>query len=127
MAPAICRSNISPRSLPSTRVVRSFSVDDLGCHATRYLPLWYFMYFTTPLTGLRFTCTFTGDINIDTCRRVSLKYSGSYVSSITTTFPSAGQMILFSPCTKLRDGRRKKATTQNHTRNNRNVMTAVTQ
>src|SRR5688572_23567191 len=97
-------------------VVRSFSVDDFGCHATRYLPGWYLKYFTMPFIGLRFTCTFSGDMNIETCRRLSLKYSGSKVSSITTTLPSAGAIILSAPLIKLRAGKRKNQITQNHNR-----------
>jgi hypothetical protein len=41
-----------------------------------------------------------GLIKTDTCNLLSLKYSTSVISSITTTLPSAGQIIcpLFSVC-----------------------------
>ena len=41
-------------------------------------------------------CTLMGDMKIETWRRGPLKYSVSTVSSITTTFPSAGAMIAAS-------------------------------
>jgi hypothetical protein len=38
----------------------------------------------------------TGDINIETCLLVSLKYSVSFTSSMTTTLPSAGAITWLS-------------------------------
>ncbi len=45
---------------------------------------------------------------------LSLKYSLSVVSSITTTFPSQGEMINCSPVVKVLLGMRKNQKTQNH-------------
>jgi hypothetical protein len=45
-----------------------------------------------------------GLIKIDTCNLFVLKYSSSTVSSITTTFPSAGAMINPSSRVSLREG-----------------------
>jgi glucose-1-phosphate cytidylyltransferase len=49
----------------------------------------------------------SGDIKIDTWRRGPLKYSVSTVSSITTTFPSAGAMMCFGLISVTRLGTRK--------------------
>jgi hypothetical protein len=49
-----------------------------------------------------------GDIKIETCKRISLKYSFSIVSSITTTFPSAGAYIRPGSASKYLIGNRKK-------------------
>src|SRR5665213_1511269 len=92
MAPAICFTRMIALSLLITTEWRSFSVEDLGLQATKYFPLWYWLYSTFPDIGILLICTFAGLINIEICKRLSLKYSGSIVSSITTTFPSAGQI-----------------------------------
>src|SRR5690606_11259437 len=77
-APAIWRNNTGiPCGCSTTIVVRSLSVDDFGFQAARYFPGWYLKNFTTPDMGLRFTCTLTGDIKTEICRRLSLKYSPS--------------------------------------------------
>ena len=48
-----------------------------------------------------------GDMKIETWRRGPLKYSVSTVSSITTTFPSAGAMMFLGSSTVWRLGTRK--------------------
>src|SRR3989304_456211 len=94
--------------LTTTIVVLSFLVDDLGFHATRYLPGWYLKYFTFPHIGYLLTCTSKGDMNMEICFLLSLKYSVSSTSSITTILPSAGDKILFSSRTIFLSGFLKK-------------------
>ena len=107
-APAICRNRIStPLAAFKTVVVRSFSVLDLGCQATKYFPLWYLKYCTTPATGFQLMWTLSGDIKMETCRRGPLKYSLSTTSSITTTLPSQGAMTWLGLSGALRTGLRK--------------------
>jgi hypothetical protein len=49
-------------------------------------------------------------MKMDTCNLLSLKYSVSTVSSITTTLPSAGAITWFPLMVSLREGIRKKET-----------------
>ena len=49
-------------------------------------------------------CTFMGDMKILTCNRSSLKNSGSNTFSITTTFPSHGEITLSLTFLKSREG-----------------------
>src|SRR5690606_41716632 len=118
----ICLYITSPNSgLSITTVVLSFSSLAFGCHATRYFPGWYLLYLTTPFSAYRVTCTLIGDIKIETISRLSLKYSGSYTSSITTTFPSTGARIVLS------DDRitSRFGFRQNCKINNKNIKTAT--
>src|SRR5690349_18482576 len=110
-----------------TTLCLSFSVDDFGCHATRYFPLWYLLYNTLPLMGLRFTCTLAGLIKMLTCMRLSLKYSSSVISSITTTLPSAGQIICSSETVRERVGIRKNETIKRNKNNVTMKIAAVSQ
>ena len=58
--------------------------------------------------------------------RLSLKYSSSVTSSITTTLPSAGQIIFPSLMVKVRAGMRKKDTKNRKSANVRKNISKAT-
>ena len=61
-------------------------------------------------------CTLLNDMNTDTSRRRSLKYSFSVTSSTTTTVPSAGANTVSGSSIRMREGERKNEVT-NRTNN----------
>ena len=122
--PAIWRkSTFRPEAILTTVVVRSFSVDDLGCHATRKRPGWYLKYSTVPPTGTQFIWTLVTDMKIEICNISSFRYSVSFTTSVTTTRPSQGEKTRSASCIRTRRGSRKNATIKNQ---NNNKSTALT-
>lgn len=97
----------------TTVVVRSFSVEDLGCHATRKRPGWYLKYSTLPPTGTQFMWTFVIDMKIEIWSISCLRYSFSMTTSVTTTRPSHGAKTRSASWMRTRRGSRKKATMKN--------------
>ena len=111
-----------PSSIFTTVVVRSFSVDDLGCHAMRNRPGWYLQYSTSPLTGIQFMWTLVIDMNIEICNMFSFRYSSSCTISVTTTRPSQGEKTSSGSCIFTRRGSRKNATMKNQKATSSSVL-----
>ena len=123
ISPAIWRkSTFWPEGIRTTVVVRSFSVEDLGCQATRKRPGWYLKYSTSPPTGTQFMWTFVMDMKIEICNISSLRYSSSETTSVTTTRPSQGAKTRSASWMRTRRGSRKKATMKNQNSSSTRVL-----
>jgi len=104
-------------------VVRSFSVEDLGCHATRKRPGWYLKYSTVPPTGTQFIWTLVTDMKIEIWSISSFRYSFSFTTSVTTTRPSQGEKARSASWMRTRRGSRKNATIKNQNSSNSTALT----
>ncbi len=123
MSPATWRkSTLRPSCMRTTVVVRSFSVEDFGCHATRKRPGWYLKYSTTPPTGTQFLWTLVIDMKTEICIISSCMYSVSRTTSVTTTRPSQGEKIRSASWMHTRRGSRKNATTKNQNNASNSVL-----
>ena len=122
ISPAICRkSTCWPEGIRTTVVVRSFSVEDLGCHATRNRPGWYLKYSTSPPTGTQFMWILVMDMKIEICNISRPRYSVSRTFSVTTTRPSQGAKTRSASWMRTRRGSRKNATMKNQ-KSSRNAV-----
>src|SRR5579871_3242164 len=107
-APAICTTRYRRPPASSPTALRSLSSEALSAKAARNRPGVCRTASTVPLTGLRFTCTSSGDMKMLTRVAGARRNPSSRSLATATTRPSAGATTSRAPGGGTRSGSRKK-------------------